>query len=496
MNDGKLRQDGSRGWCATNWAAAAAVAIGAWCAPIAAQAQSAIIYGSLGNFDISNDTGRTCHGFAVDLDGVRPDQVPYSFSAERYGAPTVTPTASGVQVRWESPWDAVAQQFAERTLPHTVPWFPGQCYQWNPSTYQDSGCEHFGTGATANAVRASARWLCEDPTTPGSLLAVDPPTSVPMPDYYVVPPVRAADPPQLVVEVEAPEPAESPELYGEAQWMRVYRTELPREVSLDELVADNAQVVPMDASQLEADYSIIQDEPAAGGKGNRKRKRNQGPIDPTTRAVVRRIEMWEFTGAYDPVTNEALCADLTCNVPAPGEIGRLLSVQMTVANVQPDALLVTRAGSGSVESSDKLVSCGNKCNQPYQAGATVTLSAKASSGATFMGWTGACRGTQTTCQVAVNGQTRVGASFATLFGLKVSRSGTGTVTGTPAGQDVAIACGKDCTAKFPAGQSVVLTATPGAGKQFLGWSGACSGTTASCTVQVNGNVSVQANFSK
>ena len=38
-------------------------------APGAAHAQSAIIYGSLGNFDISNDTGRVCHGFEVEADG-------------------------------------------------------------------------------------------------------------------------------------------------------------------------------------------------------------------------------------------------------------------------------------------------------------------------------------------------------------------------------------------------------------------------------------------
>ncbi|MGE3706350.1 MAG: hypothetical protein AB7I13_13825, partial [Vicinamibacterales bacterium] len=41
---------------------AATVALGV---PVVAQAQSAIIYGSLSNFDISNDTGKVCHGFEV-----------------------------------------------------------------------------------------------------------------------------------------------------------------------------------------------------------------------------------------------------------------------------------------------------------------------------------------------------------------------------------------------------------------------------------------------
>src|SRR6185436_13854672 len=113
---------------------------------------------------ISNDTGQVCHGFEIELEGVTAAQVPYSFSAQRYGAPSVVPYATGVRVRWESLYDANAQQFVERTLPHTVPWFPGQCYQWNPATYQDSGCEHFGTarGPAEPVTKVTARWLCED----------------------------------------------------------------------------------------------------------------------------------------------------------------------------------------------------------------------------------------------------------------------------------------------------------------------------------------------
>jgi hypothetical protein len=95
-----------------------------------ALAQSAIIYGSIGNFDISNDTGLVCHGFEIDIDGLTKADIPYSFSTERYGAPTVTDYAGGVSVRWQSPVDPATGACAERTVQHTVPWFPGQCYQW------------------------------------------------------------------------------------------------------------------------------------------------------------------------------------------------------------------------------------------------------------------------------------------------------------------------------------------------------------------------------
>ncbi len=62
-------------------------------------------------------------------------------------------------------------------------------------------------------------------------------------------------------------------------------------------------------------------------------------------------------------------------------------------------------------------------------------------------------------------------------------SGAGTVTSSPAGID----CPGSCTASFPAGTAVVLTATPDSGSTFTGWSGGCTGTgtcslTASATV--------------
>jgi hypothetical protein len=76
-----------------------------------------------------------------------------------------------------------------------------------------------------------------------------------------------------------------------------------------------------------------------------------------------------------------------------------------------------------------------------------------------------------------------------LFALSVSVSGGGTVTSNPAG----INCGSTCGASFTSGTQVALSASPGPGFTFNGWSGACSGT-GSCTVTMNAAESVTATF--
>jgi hypothetical protein len=74
--------------------------------------------------------------------------------------------------------------------------------------------------------------------------------------------------------------------------------------------------------------------------------------------------------------------------------------------------------------------------------------------------------------------------------LTVSINGSGMVTSAPSG----INCSANCSAAFPAGASVALTATPAVGFVFAGWDGACSGA-AGCTVTLGSDTSVTARFS-
>ena len=460
----------------------------------AAQAQSGTVYGALSNFDVINNTEHEAHGFEIQLEGLHPEDVYYTFNAQRYGTPTIVAYATGVYVRWTSAYDFNSQQFFQTTVAHAPNTsFAGTCYQWGGPSYATSGCEHFGVTLRANAVKTTYRWLVADAQTPGALAAVDPPVAIPSPVYAVLPPARPADPPVLEAEIEAPEPAEAPELYGNAQWVKVFKTELPRAVNLEELVSDNA-VVPQDAAHAEVSWEILQTEPLSNSNsnGNRRRHQNQGLLRPDTRSVVRRYEIYQYTGAYDAATHEALCADGLCNAPQDGEVGDFVGAQMAAANVDVPAVTVSKVGSGNVSSADRFISCGSKCVASYNAGSQVTLTASPSSGFIFNGWSGACSGNQLTCTVNVNESLNVTATFSAAVSLSVKTSGKGTVSG----EQVGIDCGRNCSATVSQGTTVALTATPSPGFKFINWTGACSGTSPTCSLLVNKTAQAQANFGK
>ena len=344
--------------------------------------QTATLEGSLSSFDVVNDSGRDVHGFEIQIEGAVPGDLYYTVPGQRYGNPVVTPYATGVRIRYSSPYNASTRTYTQTTPQHT----PGTPFSWNDcyqlgSRYSVSGCEHFGQSMRATQpgqiTKITGSWLVDNPATPGTLVPLDPPAVIPFALWTVVPPTVFAAPPVVVAEVEAPEPPETPETYGDAQWVKIFKTQLTRTVTANELNSDNPTVVPEDPSQVEVTWDVLQADPPSGGKGNRSRTRtrNQGGIAASTRSVIRRYELYKYTGAYDPINHKVVCADGTCTAPSTGELGGPISAQNTAANVLADTLNVTKSGAGTVGGANGKISCGNLCATFAPAGTAQTLTA-------------------------------------------------------------------------------------------------------------------------
>ena len=348
-------------------------------------------------------------------------------------------------------------------------------------------CDHNGVrwaNPLTQPTNVIYRWLVADPQNPGALIPFATPVTIQQPTITIVPPVQPAQPPVVVFQIQMPPPP-PPKIrppqpqFGEAKWVKVFKTELPRQVGLGELQTDNP-VVPNDDASTETPWKLLQFNPHSASSGVLT---NQGGLGSGSHSVIRRYEYYKYTGTYDPLTHQATCGGTgECLAPLDGELGDYIGAQMAAANVGVPSLTVNKIGTGTVTGGK--INCGGSCTEQVAAGTVVTLTANPG-GSVFTGWTGACVGTTPTCVVTVNDETSVTASFSSQFTLSIGRAGSGTITGVPGGNaGTSINCGGNCSAKFTQGTAVTLTATPSGTAHFINWTGACSGTAPTCTVVI------------
>lgn len=298
------------------------------------------LFGALSNFDAVNDTGTPCNGMEIELDDIQAKDVTYTFEFQRYGVPKISEDTFVVNgashprtfVRWMSPYDQVNHVFTQTTAvaPAGFKDTGGHlCFKnmmVNGQPYDTSGCEHFGVGTLQNPSSTVYRWMKEDPSTPGTLIAQGGPVTIPAPTWTVnqvpnQPPVVAAvipvPPPPAVVPVPYLPNAE----FGIAVWAKVFETESADQAELHHLVSDDVAVpgnlgpVPNPNAVTEIEWQILQTDtmnPSANELASSKQA-GEGH-----ESVTRRYEFYKYVGPYDvdtpdgpnTGTNEAICASV------------------------------------------------------------------------------------------------------------------------------------------------------------------------------------------
>jgi hypothetical protein len=164
-------------------------------------------------------------------------------------------------------------------------------------------------------------------------------------------------------------------------------------------------------------------------------------------------------------------------------------------------LSVAKTGEGSGTVSDLLggIQCGEDCAETVLSGTPMVLTAAASPGSEFTGWSGPCSGTGP-CTVLIGQDTEVRANFAPgpepetrYLSIETSGNGTGKVISMPP----AVICPPMCFIGLQEGITLTLAATPDMGSVFAGWSGdgSCSGK-GPCTVTMSQNREVEVVFNQ
>lgn len=168
-------------------------------------------------------------------------------------------------------------------------------------------------------------------------------------------------------------------------------------------------------------------------------------------------------------------------------------------------IAATGNGAGTITAPEATLTCTwtngqltPGCFRSLAEGTVVVLTATASAGSQFAGWSGGgCSGTGT-CQVTITQAQTVTAMFLGPSTLTVTVNGAGRVTSSPAGIDCQRAEGGaqtgSCTAVFSPATVVTLNFQGAADHGFGGWSGSCPGTTGACTVTMSVDRAVTAVF--
>ena len=174
----------------------------------------------------------------------------------------------------------------------------------------------------------------------------------------------------------------------------------------------------------------------------------------------------------------------TCNLTM--TVDRTVSAAFT----RPSSVLTVQPPSNGRVTGDGGINCPGTCTATFNSGDSVSLTAQPANPTdlAFTGWGGACAGRGNPCNLTMNGDQTVSASFAVRPTLTVDNFAfdAGTVTG-PNGLDCPPAT--TCTVRYDPGQQITITATPSSNVfTLINWEDDCASAPGrTCTLTMNGN---------
>ncbi|WP_133511414.1 right-handed parallel beta-helix repeat-containing protein [Candidatus Thiosymbion oneisti] len=181
-------------------------------------------------------------------------------------------------------------------------------------------------------------------------------------------------------------------------------------------------------------------------------------------------------------------------------------VDMGAVEFQSPLVTVTSGGSGNGTVSGNGLDCtltagatSGTCTATPDEETAVSLTAAATAGSRFSGWTDAtCQGTANPCAFTLREAKTLTAVFEkSQYGLAVTGGGTGTGTISGNGLDCALTVGTasgTCITTLDHGTAVSLTAAASSGSTFGGWSDASCGTASQCSLTLTAAQSLTATF--
>lgn len=426
--------------------------------------------GYLWNFDVANQTDRTCDGFEIQIDGVTPTDVLGTYWGS-YGQPSVTATTfngvAGIDVVYAATYSAG---------------------NWSYTT-PVGGLEHFGVSLGTAPGDQRYTWLCENPSSPGTLQQYGGTTTgngYPMPSNPntvttagVNVPASPTAPVVEQVTQTISNPAPAPNLQADAYWACRWELNTTQSIALNNLLTDSSLV------RATLSQAMINDQCDLMNPGTSVNTTVSFANGDKGEATV--INVYAYTGPYDDA-HTPLCNEITGDPNnCANFLGASIATDMlatTVANGGARfGLGVAVAGPGSVAGTDVAnananpgpIACSTgRCGEVVNAGTSVTLTASPAPGAAFTGWTGDCTSTATTCTVVLAKARNVVAHFATTATVDVSAHAiatghavTFTLTGTgfpvaPAAPPAVAVSGTGVSIKRVSStdSTIVLTAKP------------------------------------